>query len=309
MKRRATDDELRALLAPETQMRRRTRFHAIEKPVVPALRDLAPVTSDPAEPVLIAALDEASRPVYADWLEQQGSIDRARWVRVYPDGDLLARTRFGGTPAALRGEHWPMCTCGRPLKFVGQINGADAPEPPWYALFTFFYCWSCHRFDEQDCGGAERAYRGWVVRAYPDAPLDELVRLEPPEDDWLFFEGYVRGVHEKSLPHYMHFIHIVHGDDLRRFEVIAYELTDRPGHGERSYPMPRNAGLAIGGYPYWYNGPNETPRCTGCKEEMELLLQIDPHDAIEALWGDVGTLFVFSCARHRDMFALRMQCT
>ena len=103
------DDELRALLAPETQMRRRTRFLAIEKPVVPALRELVPVTGDPVEVALIAALDEALLPVYADWLEQQGAIERARWVRVYPDGDFLARTRFGGTPAALRGEHWPMC--------------------------------------------------------------------------------------------------------------------------------------------------------------------------------------------------------
>lgn len=306
----ASDDELRALLSPETTLRLRTRFLAIAKPVVAPLRELAPATDDPVERELIAALDDAALPVYADWLEQHGELARARWVRAYPDGDLLAATRFGGTPAALRGERWPGCTCGAPLQFVGQVSGADAAEPAWYALFTFFFCWHCWRCDsEQDCGGPERPYRGWVVRAYPEAPLDELVRLEPPTDELLFFEGYVRGVREKSLPHYMHYITRIHSDDLARFDTMAYELTDRPGHGERAHPMPRNAGLAIGGYPYWYNGPDETPRCSACTSEMELLLQLDPHDAVEGIWGDTGTLFVFSCARHRDVFALRMQST
>ena len=42
---------------------------------------------------------------------------------------------------------------------------------------------------------------------------------------------------------------------------------------------------------------------------MELLLQIDVEDFVDARWGDAGTLFTFVCARHRDMFALRMQAT
>lgn len=315
-----TDDEIRALLAP--RMRMRTRFHAIERPAVPALRELAPATDHPDEPALIAALDEAAIPVYADWLEQHGEVERARWMRIYPDGDFLLATRFGGVPAGLRGEAWPRCTCGDPLKFVGQINGADAAEPAWYGLVTFFFCWHCCRYGEQDCGGADRPYRSWVFRAYPVAELDAFERIPLPdlsflelpeqydaESEFLFAEGFVRGVREKSLPHYMHYINSIVAKDVPRLDRIAYEMTDRPGEGERTNPLPRNSGLAIGGYPYWYNGPDETPPCPACKEPMELLLQIDPHDAVAAGWGDVGTLFSFSCVRHRDMFALRMQCT
>lgn len=314
-----TDDDIRALLAP--RMRMRTRFAAIERPVVPALRELTPATDHPDEPALIARLDEAAIPVYADWLEQHGEVERARWMRIYPEGDFLLRTRFGGVPAGLRGESWPRCTCGDPLKFVGQINGADAAEPAWYGLVTFFFCWRCCRYGEQDCGGAERPYRGWVLRAYPTAELDAFERIALPdlaylelpeqydaESEFLFPEGFVRGVHEKSLPHYMHYIEHISTDDVARLERIAYEMTDRPGEG---FPLPwiRNAGLAIGGYAYWYNGPDETPQCPACKDDMGLLLQIDPNEAVAAGWGDVGTLFTFSCVRHRDMFALRMQCT
>lgn len=315
-----TDDEIRELLAP--RMRWRTRFLATDPPVTPALRALAPATDRPEEPALIAALDDASLPVYADWLEQHGAVDRAYWMRIYPDGDLLLRTRFGGIPAGLRGEPWPRCTCGDPLRFVGQVNGQDAAEPAWFGLVTFFFCWRCCRYGEQDCGGTERPYRSWVLRAYPVAELDAFARIALPdlaflelgeqwdaEAEFLFPEGFVRGLREKSLPHYMHYAQQTLGDDVPRLDRIAYEMTDRPGEGEHAYPMPRNAGLALGGYARWYNGPDETPVCSACSAEMELLLQIDPHDAVHAGWGDVGTLFIFSCVRHRDMFALRMQCT
>ncbi|MDQ3341521.1 MAG: DUF1963 domain-containing protein [Myxococcota bacterium] len=300
-----TDDEIRALLAP--RMRKRTRFVAIDRPAVPALNELAPATDHPDEPALIAALDDDARLVYADWLEQHGAVERAHWLRIYPDGDFLLRTRFGGQPAALRGEPWPRCTCGDPLRFVGQVRGADAAEPAWFGLVTFFFCWSCCRYGEQDCGGAERPYRGWVVRAYPTAELDAFERLTTTFEP--FGEGFVRGVHEKSLPHYMHYVNHIVAADVPRLDQIAYEMTDRPGHGERPIPMPRNSGLALGGYAYWYNGPDETPSCPACNAEMELLVQLDVDDAVEASWGDAGTLFIFSCTRHRDMFALRMQCT
>jgi uncharacterized protein (TIGR02996 family) len=315
-----TDDEIRALLAP--RMRIRTLFMATERPAVPALRELAPATDHPDELALIAVLDDDTLPVYADWLEQHGAVERARWMRIYPDGDFLLRTRFGGRPAGLRGEPWPRCTCGDPLKFVGQVSGADAAEPAWFGLVTFFFCWSCCRYGEQDCGGADRPYRSWVVRAYPVAELDAFERIPlpdlaflelGPEWDWeaefLFGEGFVRGRREKSLPHYMHYVNRIVADDVPRLDRIAYEMTDRPGEGERPYPMPRNSGLALGGHAYWYNGPDETPSCPACKDDMELLLQIDPNASVDASWGDVGTLFIFSCTRHRDMFALRMQCT
>lgn len=288
---------MRALLVPH--LRNRTRLQAIEKPVVTPLVELAPVTDDPAEPALIAALDDPeSVAVYADWLEQQGLDARAHWIRIYPDGDLLAATRFGGTPAAPRGETWPACTCGEPLRFIGQVSGRDAPDP-WFALFGFYFCFACYRVDEeQRCAGAS-PYEGWVVRAYSSAAPGELVRLAPP-DTRLFYEGFVRAHREHSLPHFLTFASEIRADEVPELERVASELAGTPDGA-------RNSGVAIGGYAYWFNGPDETPRCPACKQEMELLLQLEPDMAIESAWGDAGSLFIFSCARHRDMFALRNQ--
>jgi uncharacterized protein (TIGR02996 family) len=293
-----TEQEMRALLVPH--LRPRTLLQSIEKPIVPPLVELAPATDDPAEPALIAALDDPdSVAVYADWLEQQGLAARAHWIRIYPDGDFLAATRFGGIPAAPRGEPWPACTCGASLRFVGQVSGRDAPDP-WFALFGFYFCFSCFRVDEdQHCAGGS-PYAGWVVRAYPSAAPGELVRIAPPDDVRVLFEGYVRAHREQSLPHYLSFASEIRADEVPALERIAGELTSTADGA-------RNSGVAIGGYAYWFNGPDETPHCEACKAEMELVLQLEPAMAIEARWGDAGSLFVFACARHRDMFALRCQ--
>jgi hypothetical protein len=106
----------------------------------------------------------------------------------------------------------------------------------------------------------------------------------------------------------MQHVNLIIAADVARLERVADEMTDRVATSTRA-ARPRNAGLALGGYPYWYNGPDETPACPVCNDEMELLVQLDPEPALEASWGDAATLFSFVCARHRDMFALRMQCT
>jgi len=71
----------------------------------------------------------------------------------------------------------------------------------------------------------------------------------------------------------------------------------------------RNSGVAIGGYPYWVNGPDETPSCSRCARPMELLLQIRPSELTDAMWGDVGTLYLFMCRTHTRRTGLRIQCT
>jgi hypothetical protein len=81
----------------------------------------------------------------------------------------------------------------------------------------------------------------------------------------------------------------------------------------RAYPpipeVVHRAGLALGGYPRWANGPDETPRCSECEERMVLLVQLAPSSVVAATWGDVGTVYLFMCARHTGRTTLQMQCT
>ena len=69
----------------------------------------------------------------------------------------------------------------------------------------------------------------------------------------------------------------------------------------------RNAGVALGGYPYWVNGVDETPVCTECTRPMELLLQIRPAELTDASWGDVATLYMFMCRTHTQRTGLRIR--
>lgn len=264
-----TDEEMRALLVPH--LRPRTRLEATDKPIVTRLVELAPATEDPVEPALIAALvDPEGIAVYADWLEQHGLAERAHWMRIYPDGDLLAATRFGGTPAAPRDDVWPVCACGELLRFVAQISGGDV-DAAWFRLLAFYYCWHCHE--------------GWLVRAYPETPPGELVRRAAP-DGMAAPEQFVRAIREPSLPHYLTFASQLRAAEIPLLERTATALCGLP------LDAARNTGNAVGGYPDQFHEP---PRCVACKESMELLLQLE---------GDL-VLWVYSCARHRDLFALR----
>jgi hypothetical protein len=257
---------------------------------------------------------------------------RTRFIAVpQPDGDATLATRFGGRAVGRRGEAWPRCTCGDPLRFVGQVSSADQ-ERAWCRLAAFYYCWRCHRHGEQRCDG-DGPWRGWCVRTYGDADLvlldlPDLAYLGLPEDafpedEFLFRPGYVRAVRELSLPHGQTLTQVIPSTRalfdaidgaerhalLVRVDLLAYEMTGRPGEGARRSSLPRNKGLAVGGWAYWYNGSDETPECPHCAATMELFLQLDVDPALAAGWGDVGTLFIFVCAEHRDCFGVRMQCT
>lgn len=333
-------------------------------------------------------------------------VRRTRFIACErPARDVLVATRFGGRPAGLRGESWPMCTCGDPLKFVGQISGIDAPMfVSWFQLATVFYCGSCRRYGEQDFGGPERPWAGWCVRAYPPSRCDEdsllvyadwlqsrgdpngelialalaiesardagerdarrhalnrfllshvelpepaawdgpqldgdrdefallalpdLAHLEVPEGamaeaEFLYAEGFVRPVRELSLPdetslQRMRALDAARGGhDPTRIERIAYDLTGRPGErdvGRGRLPMSRNAELALGGYPRWFNTLDDTPTCARCGDAMELFVQFDTAAAAAtttiswetAPWGDSG-IYSFVCAVHRDHYAFR----
>ena len=63
----------------------------------------------------------------------------------------------------------------------------------------------------------------------------------------------------------------------------------------------------IGGYPVWIQGEG-TQICPECEGDVELAVQIDSEDAVNLMFGDAGCLYVFNCPKHKDKFAIEMQC-
>ncbi|MEJ7599986.1 MAG: hypothetical protein WKG01_18915 [Kofleriaceae bacterium] len=123
-----------------------------------------------------------------------------------PAGDTLLATRFGGRPAGRRGESWPICMCGEPLQFVGQVSGGDAPlVVSWFQLATVFQCATCVRYGDPDFTaayvigqpgpdpilGSERPWPGWCIRAYPASRADDDAMLVYA--DWLQTRGDLNG--------------------------------------------------------------------------------------------------------------------
>ncbi|MCY1077805.1 DUF1963 domain-containing protein [Archangium lansingense] len=228
------------------------------------------------------------------------------------------RTQFGGRPTALRGERWPRCgRCHGALRFVCQVDYRhDALHEPRLevAFITFFYCWECHPW-----GKEQGPARSWCVRAYPHAAEQEAIVLRSRAAP--FTQHFVRARLGLSLPDAVGFERhcpelwaAVPGTSGSREAWANWDVVERAaGELQRaedlSHPHTRNRGLALGGYPHWVNGPDETPDCGTCGQGMELLVQLSPSPMVDAEWGDVGTLYLFMCRVHINEVSLRIQCT
>lgn len=226
----------------------------------------------------------------------------------------LVETHFGGLPTVEDGETWPVCEgCADDLTFVAQVDyvhdGLHDRLP--IGFFTFFYCWNCRPW------GRKKEPGGWLVRAYTELVLPQVAAHST---DPAFEERHVSPRLERSLPHGVGVsLHcpelwdLVPGDSgsheaWANWRVVDHAALDLTRERVRA-PHLRNAGVAIGGYPYWANGGDETPSCPDCEQPMELLLQIEPTELTDACWGDVGTLYLFMCRTHTHRTGLRIQCT
>jgi hypothetical protein len=266
--------------------------------------------------------DDALRALMAPMVRR-----RTRFVAsAAPAGDPRVATRFGGRPSALPGEPWPMCECGAPLVFLGQVSGADAPSPPaWFGLATIFWCTRCRRTEgHQRFDVTERAWHGWCVRVYPEVAPGELTLLDLPdlgfleepdpaaaEAAFVVPEGHVGAVAERSLPEWISFCHVVpetramfdaqRGDDNRgqlliaQVARVAAELTGSSGLPDRC--------SALGGFPHWLTGSDTTPACRSCRRPMDLFVQLGGEPLAERFF-EAGMMWIFTCSAHRDECAL-----
>lgn len=214
--------------------------------------------------------------------------------RVLDEDEVLPprASRLGGVPYAEAGDTWPMCGCGRPLAFVGQLDPADAPSHPVpdFGLFTLFMCFACPLDD------VLAKDEGCALRCYATPSADRAVAITPSVGEYwgdpqisltpcalVPSQGY-------TVPHWE--------------EPFVETLPEDPkvedwfpwGDGVRERACARLGADAmwqtqVGGWPYWVHGPRWPETADG--RRFVLLMQVNSEVEVGLVWGDVGTAYFF----------------
>ena len=187
------------------------------------------------------------------------------------------------------GEAWPQCTnCHDPLELMVQIDLAAVPEATRTGLLQVFYCTN----NEPHCEVDTEAF-------LPGAGKSKLVRV-------IDATTATAVVPRPAL--------LAKRVEASPLEIVGWEpLQDGPSGDEleevyrkslaqlgvedlwEGLPQP---GDKLGGYPSWAQGV-EYPKCADCKKRMDTqLLQLASNAAAGWQWGDLGTAYVVSCAKH-----------
>ncbi|WP_420603392.1 DUF1963 domain-containing protein [Flagellimonas sp.] len=259
-------------------------------------------------------------------------------TRLFPKDEIerstnILETRFGGRPIGETGMKWPHCNgCGSPFKFVGQVHLSIYRHTPPFDFFAFYYCWECGLKNRTSFFNANEPNDavGWKVVTYDSLKEKDASLLPLPhtfEEIDLIKERQVTSSLEKSFPDVVGFelhapsiwrelnalvdpktnrVEAGYWDKINRLNKLAASLV---GFKNEKNPELRNKGLNLDGYPYWCNGPDQTPQCPECASSMELLVQISPDSAVHANWRDGWTPYVFYCAKHKHQFSLCFQGT
>lgn len=237
-------------------------------------------------------------------------------------------SHLGGSPLATPELVWPSRD-GRPLAFLAKVDLAQlqcALPVDWLpstGALLFFYDlaeqpWG---FDPQDRDGWQVVYveqpDGLAEMPFP-SKLDEANRLPR---QFLAFHAI------RSYPSYER--DAVAALQLSPAELELYDdlqlraFGDRPRHQLAGYPTPiqnddmeSESQFASHGIDLGESGAASTPRAMALREgssEWRLLFQVDSDDAVDMMWGDVGTIYFWiresdARARRFDGCWLILQC-
>lgn len=230
-------------------------------------------------------------------------------IRIMPtkpgfDKSQAVETRFGG-PGYLEAEDKvPVCTCGKPLSFVFQFRESyDKDMKPSGALYSVYYCF------DYACGpiGRPEEEKGqWAV----------ITHKNPDNSKFVEHKENVKG---DLNPVTCSLSRVFVLPDYETIENNYPEISELCEEIDCEDPMSayEDAGneigcvmepiSTIGGYPVWLQGEGSQV-CPKCQGEVELAVQLDSEEAVNLMWGDAGCLYVFRCPKHKDGYAIEMQC-
>ena len=238
---------------------------------------------------------------------------------VATDGE--ARSYFGGSPRLPVGVEWPSHG-GAPLPFLARISLRElhaAHRIEWLpqdGALLFFY-----DTESFPCLGDEEGAGGWRVLAVPDldAPINPALTNDAPASS---------GVrHRRIAFECLATLPSTYRDETRALQFTSAERD--ANWALRSGLFPRDEGKHwVGGWPNPIQGDDMELECQyvshglpayGHNEEQakraealktgaadwRLLLQLDSDRAIDACWGDVGTIYFW--IREEDARAGRFE--
>ena len=251
------------------------------------------------------------------------------------DGIPLGASKLGGDPDLPAELPWPRREgSDLPLSFLGQLNLAEvhpwdqAGELPERGMLYFFY--DCSEdgmpwgFDPEDRDGHRVCFYDG------NAPLE---RRTPPEDleqdgnGLLFDSAALSFDSEIELPNPESDVLDLSGiseEEMDRYWDYVEETEDDAGskllgHSDNIQGgMEHECAAAAGGI-YMGGGPacEQAARDSGAEREAlkwKLLMQLDSHDDLGMMWGDLGKLYIW--IREEDLARrdfgrtwLILQCT
>lgn len=241
----------------------------------------------------------------AEQLRRIRALERAAFKPITTDGEgEPTGSRFGGRPAMLPDEPWPICaSCNQPMHFFAQINLSTAPRPrkshgpvavdaPASGLLQAFACLNlgCSMMREEPVND-------WsCVRTMPAQHLASLVPRRgcefPPKQ-------VTRWQELRDVPEDSHAVKLGAGVTPAALDAV---------YGKHwsvfKYAHDRDK---LFGWPYWVQGWCPTP-CPACGREMQFLLQIAGEDNTPHMFGDDGIALVHVCPDHPDRGSFRWNC-
>lgn len=214
-----------------------------------------------------------------------------------------AETRFAGSPYAEKGDEAPVCQgCGKPLTFIFQYRDSYNKDMEGKGeLHSVYYCFDC-----TPIGRAEEEKGQWAVITHKEPEASKFVeqkenvsKIFKPTSCCLSNAFLLPDYEtiENNFPEIAELCEEIDGDDpLSAYEDAGNEID-----------CLMEPSTTLGGYPIWIQGEGSQV-CPKCGGEVELAVQIDSEEAVDLMFGDAGCLYVFRCPKHKDEYAIEMQC-
>lgn len=208
-------------------------------------------------------------------------------------------SKFGGSPYAQVNDDWPQCpTCQNELVFIAQLKDEKTDN-----LFVFYYCIECFPWG---LGDEEKGQ--WVVRRYKNSSMEKHKEIAPSkENEAAVIPCTVTTKMVKVIPDW---------EGLESYSMeasdLCCEMNDDSPYEAYDAAFLRNAyfndyATILGGYPRWIQS-EAINKCSECGAVLEFLAQIDSEDSAGLMWGDAGSVYLFQCRNHLDIFHLELQC-
>lgn len=214
------------------------------------------------------------------------------------DQVFSADSKIGGLPYLRHENDWPTCpNCQKHMQLFLQLNQEHLPNSKATELIQLFYCTTTDPLCETDLEAFIPFSEAVVCR---QIEIKGPSAKTSPEIESLFDEKRIAGWTPKDdYPHPEEYEQL--GIDFELDDEV-YDLMEE-----------RGVGLAIQkdklyGWPHWIQGV-EYPFDRKTEKQMELVFQLDSHDNLPFMFGDVGIGHVTQSPENPQELAFAWACS